>query len=110
MSKKFIVCAAGILAVLLLASFADAQGMFVATTKNMRGALYQGVGPTPGHATEMAMVKCSQDSFVPPSCRVVAVRMDCPPPMCAQPMPMRKPIRKTVAGHHGAYPIGRPMP
>ena len=43
----------------------------MATAKNARGALYQGFGPTPGHASEMAIVKCSQDSFIPPSCKVV---------------------------------------
>ncbi len=112
MSRKgLVLVAAAFLATLLLASICDAQGTFVATARNFRGALYQGVGPTPGHASEMAMVRCSQDSFAPPSCRILAVRGECPPPMCA-PMPMRKPIRKAhvAAPYPGAYPIGRPMP
>lgn len=108
MNRKFVVLVSGVLFVLFLASVCQAGGVFVATAKNLRGALYQGFGPTPGHASEMAIVKCSQDSFVPPSCKVVSVRMDCPPPVCAPPMPMRKAVRKT-----NAYPagyVGRPMP
>ncbi|MCX5871833.1 MAG: hypothetical protein NTY51_01150 [Deltaproteobacteria bacterium] len=70
----------------------NSDALFVATSQNLRGALYQGIGPTPGHASEMAVVKCSQDSFAPRSCRVIAVRMECPPPVCAPP---RKSIKKS---------------
>lgn len=51
MNRKFIVVAAGLLLVLLMAAWSHAGGMFVATAKNARGALYQGFGPTPGHAS-----------------------------------------------------------
>jgi hypothetical protein len=109
MSRKLMLLVLGIAFVLMTAMSGHA-GMFVATAKNLRGALYLGAGPTPQHASEQAMVKCSQDSFVPPSCRVVCVRMECPPPVCAP--PMRKPIRKSKVSQ--AYPPqyswGRPMP
>ena len=51
-----------LIALLTLATFEEAGTVYVATSKNLRGALYLGVGPTPGHASEMALVKCSQDS------------------------------------------------
>jgi hypothetical protein len=108
MNRKFIVVVAGLLFVLLVAAWSHAGGVFVATAKNARGALYQGFGPTPGHASEMAVVKCSQDSFIPPSCKVVSCRLDCPPPVCLP--PMKRPIRKaklscTVpAGYSWAVP------
>lgn len=108
MKRKFVVIVAGLLFVLVLASLCQAGGVFVATAKNARGALYQGFGPTPGHACEMAVVKCSQDSFIPPSCKVVNVRMDCPPPVCAPAMPMRQAPRKVSANPAGYW--GRPMP
>lgn len=112
MNRTLIVLCVGILAVLLAAPASDA-GMFVATAKNMRGALYQGYGPTPGHASEMAVVKCSQDSFIPPSCRVVCVRMEMPP-MAYAPQ-MRKPIQKSrhyskSSGYPRPYPWGSPQP
>jgi len=109
MNRKFIVVVAGLLLMLLMAAWSHA-GMFVATAKNARGALYQGFGPTPGHASEMAVVKCTQDSFIPPSCKVVGVRMDCPPPVCLP--PMRKPIRKAKVSstYPAGYSWGRPMP
>jgi hypothetical protein len=107
MNRKVMVLVAGALFVLMLAASSDAA-VFVATAKNLRGALYQGVGPTPAHASEMAIVKCSQDSFIPPSCKVVLVRMDCPPPC---PPPLRKPISKARMGKvHPAGYYGRPMP
>ena len=93
--------------VMSLAAASEAGGFFVATAKNARGALYTGVGPTPNHACENAVVKCSQDSFIPPSCKVMAVRMECPPPMCAPP---RKVVRKMSKVYPPAYPMGRPMP
>ena len=45
MSRKFVVLAAAILAVLMFASLSSAQGMFVATAKNARGALYRAPAP-----------------------------------------------------------------
>jgi len=115
MNKKFLVLALILMMSLVLAASSFASGVFVATAKNLRGALYQGVGPTPGHASEMAMIKCSQDSFIPPACRVLCVRMECPPPVCAPPMAMMPPpppVRKTrVSKTHPApypQPYGRP--
>jgi len=108
MNRKVLVLVAASLFVLMIAASSHAA-LFVATAKNFRGALYQGVGPTPAHATEAAIIRCSQDSFIPPSCKVVGVRMDCPPPVCAP--PMRKPISKARVGK--VYPAGywgRPMP
>lgn len=83
------------------------DAFFVATAKNFRGAMYQGVGPTPGHASEMAIIKCSQDSFAPRSCRVVGVRMECPPPVCAPKKTYKKTSYKTSAP--ASYSWGRPM-
>jgi hypothetical protein len=115
MSKKLIVVGTGLILMLAAAAVSHANGMFVATAQNLRGALYQGYGPTPGHACENAVVKCSQDSFVPPACKVVSVRMECPPPACFMPPPappMRKPIQKSRAAqsYPAGYPWGRPMP
>jgi hypothetical protein len=73
-------------------------GFFVATAKNLRGALYQGVGPTPQHASEQAIIRCSQDSFIPPSCRVVCVRMEVPP------APLLGPPVYTGADTRGVHP------
>jgi hypothetical protein len=115
MNKKFFVLSLILLLSLFLTASSFAGGVFVATAKNLRGALYLGYGPTPCHASEMAMVKCSQDSFIPPSCRVLCVRMECPPPVCASPMAMLPPprhIRKTRVSktHRPPYPgpYGRP--
>jgi hypothetical protein len=107
MSRKFVVVlVAGFMLVAILAATSQA-GVFVATAKNARGALYTGYGPTPNHACENAIVKCSQDSFIPPSCKVMAVRLDCPPPMCAPP---RKVARQMTKVYPPVYPMGRPMP
>ncbi len=109
MSKKFfvVVVVSGLVMVLLSAAASIASPVFVATAKNFRGALYVGFGPTPGHACEAAVVKCSQDSFIPPSCKVVSVRAECPPP-CPPP---RKMVRKSsVKAYPPMYPMGRPMP
>jgi hypothetical protein len=97
--------------VLLMVSVSSDATMFVATAKNLRGALYLGVGPTPGHAAEQAIVKCSQDSFIPPSCKVICVRMECPPPLYAP--PVRKPIKKSkvrTSGYPATYSWGMPRP
>lgn len=91
---------------LLLLSAGDSDAFFVATAQNFRGALYQGFGPTPGHASEMALVKCSQNSFAPRSCRVLEVRMECPPPPC--PPPLRKPMTKTKIGYAPMGPMAGP--
>ncbi|MGC8659749.1 MAG: hypothetical protein ACP5U1_11800 [Desulfomonilaceae bacterium] len=92
MSRKSIL----LLAVMAIAITAmvpsNSEALFVATAQNFRGALYQGIGPTPCHASEMAVVRCSQDSFAPRSCKVISVRMECPPPVCSKP---RKVIRKS---------------
>ncbi|MBM4327803.1 MAG: hypothetical protein FJ118_11645 [Deltaproteobacteria bacterium] len=80
MTRKISVVVACAVVTLLLASTVYSAPLFVATAKNFRGALYLGYGPTPTHASEQAVVKCSQDSFIPPSCKVVCVRAECPPP------------------------------
>jgi hypothetical protein len=110
MKRKFIVVVAGLLFVLLMAAWSHAGGVFVATAKNARGALYQGFGPTPGHASEMAIVKCSQDSFIPPSCKVICVRLDCPPPVCMPPMKRHISKTKMSRSRPAGYAWGRPMP
>ena len=111
MNRKFIVVVAGLL-------FGTARSSLEPRRRSIRGdrqecergSVSRILGPTPGHASEMAVVKCSQDSFIPPSCKVVSCRMDCPPPVCLP--PMRKPIRKAkVSGTYPAsYSWGRPMP
>jgi hypothetical protein len=107
MKRMLIILVAGVLLVLMTAALCHANAIFIATAKNFRGALYQGVGPTPVHASEAAVIKCSQDSFVPPSCRVVSVRMECPPPLC----PPRKVVRKAQVSkvYPAPYSMGGPM-
>lgn len=70
----------------------NSDALFIATAQNFRGAIYQGIGPSPCDATEMAVARCSQNSFAPRSCRVIAVRMECPPPVCGR---ARKVVRKS---------------
>jgi len=110
MNRKYWIFCAGIMAIIMIFGSADANSFFVATAQNFRGALYQGFGPTPSHASEMAIVKCSQDSFAPRSCQVMWVRMECPPPVCAP--PMRKPMSKTriSSSYTAGQSWGRPMP
>jgi hypothetical protein len=102
MNRTLVVLVGVLLAVSLCT--ASHAGLFVATAKNLRGALYQGIGPTPGHATEQAIIKCSQDSFIPPSCKVVCVRMEAPPCPLPPPRPMRKPVKVHKGFPH--YPRG----
>jgi len=112
MDRKYIVVMVGLAAVMVFANVLQAEAMFVATAQNLRGALYQGCGPTPAHAVEAAMVQCTQDSFMPRTCKVTGVRAECPPPVCMPPMP-QKPIRKASYGgppHPGYQTWGRPMP
>ncbi|MDQ7784232.1 MAG: hypothetical protein RDU20_15210 [Desulfomonilaceae bacterium] len=112
MNRTLIVLSVCMVLVLSAAPWSDA-GMFVATAKNLRGALYQGFGPTPGHASEMAVVKCSQDSFIPPSCKVVCVRMEMPPvayaPKVRKPVAKSRPFMKS-GGPPPPYSWGRPHP
>lgn len=101
--------------VLVVGATAHAAPVFVATAKNLRGALYLGYGPTPAHASEIALAKCSQNSFIPPTCRVLCVRMEVPPPLCLPPMPkksIRKYKPKTYPTAHNPYarPYNSPMP
>jgi hypothetical protein len=103
-SKTFaLLLGASLLLTIFLAGTSEA--FFVATVQNLRGAMYQGAGPTPGHASEMALVKCSQDSVIPGTCRVMCVRMECPPPVCAP--PPRK--AKMSKAYQGPPTWGRPM-
>lgn len=87
MNKRVGMVLAVVLLVAMLATAVSAAPLFVATAKNFRGALYLGYGPTPHMASEQALSKCSQDSFIAPSCRVLCVRAECPPPC---PVPSRK--------------------
>jgi hypothetical protein len=97
--KVVVVC---VTVVMLTAAVAQAAPMFVATAKNLRGALYLGYGPTPGHASEAALVRCSQDSFLPPTCKVICVRMEVPPMPCPPPK-VKRSVRKY---RPQAYPSG----
>ncbi|MGB9618027.1 MAG: hypothetical protein ACP5M0_01060 [Desulfomonilaceae bacterium] len=106
MKTKTLLIAAVVVSGLLFCSVYDSEAFFVATAQNFRGALYQGFGPTPGHASEMAIVKCSQNSFAPRSCRVIEVRMECPPPPC--PPPFRKPMTKTKMSYGPMGPMAGP--
>lgn len=108
MSNKYRLLVLGIALLIMASGSGDVNAFFVATAQNFRGALYQGFGPTPGHASEMAVVKCSQDSFAPRSCRVITVRMECPPPVYGP--PIRKPVTKMSGGYAPAPPWGKPMP
>ncbi len=101
---------------LLMATAAIASPVFVAQAKNLRGALYLGVGPTPYHASEMAVAKCSQDSVIPCTCKVVGVRMECPPappPMMMAPQQTKyRKVKPMAVGHQPHPPVyqwGRPM-
>lgn len=110
--NRALIVLVGVLIAFALTTSSEA-GFFVATAKNLRGAMYQGVGPTPQHASEQAMVRCSQDSFIPPSCRVVCVRMEAPPAPLLPPVPMRKPVkmyRKSAPAHPAGYSWGAPRP
>lgn len=80
MAKKITVVVAGVLSLMIMTAAAHAAPAFVAMARNLRGALYMGYGPSPYHASEMALAKCTQDSFFPLKCRVVNVRMEVPPP------------------------------
>lgn len=108
MNRTLLVLVGALLAVSIVTTSSHA-GLFVATAKNLRGAMYLGAGPTPQHASEQALVKCSQDSFVPPSCRVICVRMEAPP--CPPPAPMRKPMKLyKKSSYQPGYPMGMPRP
>jgi hypothetical protein len=106
MTKKSIVLVSAMLCLVMTAASSDAAGVFVATAKNLRGGLYMGFGPTPGHASEMAMVKCSQNSFMPRSCKVMCIRMECPPPVAFMPPPPMPAVRKTKVSN--SYPAPPP--
>lgn len=80
MSKKTFLVVVLSLVLVSAATATWASPMFVATAKNFRGAIFLGYGPSPYHASEAAISNCTQHSFLPPSCRVMNVRMECPPP------------------------------
>lgn len=85
MSRKLSVTVACGVLLALVASTAFAGPLFVATAKNLRGAIYLGHGPSPHIASEQAIAKCSQNSFIPATCKILCVRAECPPPVCAAP-------------------------
>lgn len=48
----------------------------VATAQNLRGAMFQGHGPTPERAFDEAMAKCSASSWVTCTCRLISIRAE----------------------------------
>jgi hypothetical protein len=85
--------------------------IYVATAKNLRGALYIGHGPTASHAAEMAIVKCSQDSVIPMTCEVCKMRKEpVTGPLAKAPAKMMKKYSKTIPGPEPpAFPWRKPM-
>ena len=109
MKRKTMVVVAGVVFMMMVAAAVHAAPVFVATAKNLRGAIYLGMGPTPYHASEIAISKCSQNSVIPCSCKVLCVRMECPPapPPVVHKSSYRKykPIRKyKPRAQRGPYP------
>jgi hypothetical protein len=105
MGSRVVAVFVGLIVLFAFTATATAGPLFVATVKNLRGAMYLGYGPTPGTASEQAMSKCTQDSFIPPTCKIECVRMDVPPP---PPMPVKvkkKRIRK-VKPRYNNSPYG----
>jgi hypothetical protein len=109
MNRKIGVVVLSVLLLMLVtvASFGYVPPLFVATAKNLRGALYLGYGPTPKHASEQAIVKCSQDSVVPRTCKVMCIRSECPPPPAPCKVPS-KVIKKTR--YHATSTVYRAVP
>ncbi len=90
---------------------------YVATVTNFRGAMYLGSGPTPGHAAECAMAKCTQDSFFACSCKVSCMRAEAlpmPPPVMMKQTSRHRFSRRAAAAvaqpMANSYSWGRPMP
>jgi hypothetical protein len=86
--------------------------IYVATAKNLRGALYIGHGPSASHAAEMAIVKCSQDSVIPMTCEVCKMRQEpVTGPLAKAPVKTRgKHISKIPGPVPPAIPWRKPMP
>ncbi len=103
MNRRILVIIAGVVCVMLMATLANAGLIFVATAKNLRGALYLGAGPTPKHAAEIAIVKCSQDTVIPSTCKVCRMRQEMIPDEPLKKTKVRK-YRKVGKTH---YPIQR---
>lgn len=76
MSRKLIFLMTLVVCVMFVVPAAEAGWIYVATAKNVRGALYLGAGPTPSHAAEAAIVKCSQESIIPMTCKVCRMRKE----------------------------------
>jgi hypothetical protein len=88
-----------LLFIFMFSCLCDAGTIFVATAKNARGALYLGYGPNPQCATEKAIEKCSQDSWIPRTCHVVCVRCEMVPdrPIAMAPHPQKiKPYNRPM--------------
>ncbi|MFC1834972.1 hypothetical protein ACFL2Q_09580 [Thermodesulfobacteriota bacterium] len=110
MNRQVSVVLASVVLMVMLVSVAQAGPVFVATAKNFRGAMYLGYGPTPQHASEQAIVKCSQNSFIACTCRVVCMRMDAPPVPCGLPIAKvrKRPRRAKMVKYSRPYPAPYP--
>ncbi len=91
------------------AAYSYVPPMFVASAKNLRGALFLGYGPSPHHASEQALVKCSQDSVIPRTCKVLFIRAECPPPPPTAAV-YKKTVTKVSRTGYKATPWGPPRP
>lgn len=107
MSKKTLIVVVVLLGLVGSVAASWASPMFVATARNFRGAIFLGYGPTPFHASEAAVSNCSQHSFLPPSCKVMNVRMECPPPVPMPPPGVHKGVPK-YKGSAAVYGSGTP--
>lgn len=84
----------------------EASPVYVATAQNFKGMLFTGYGPTPDHAGQMALSGCAGHSFLPITCKVIAMRAEFPPPpppYAMRPMPK---YRKSAAGGSGPSSYG----
>lgn len=57
------------------------QCTVIAIAQNLRGALYEGYGPTPARAFEQAMSRCTNGSWMTCTCKIISIR--CEPVPCA---------------------------
>ncbi len=57
------------------------QCTVIAVAQNLRGALYEGYGPTPLRAYQQAMARCTNGSWMACTCKIISIR--CEPVPCA---------------------------
>ena len=75
----------------VISSSAMANQTYVAVAENLRGSTYVGYGPTPSIAADQSLSSCTQNSWLPGTCRVKCIRMEYLPPPC--PIPMTRPYK-----------------